>query len=155
MKKIEFLIRILNSELLHLSRKQLERAVRLLPDGVYSLQILPIKRRATAEQHGYLHAVVFKHIAAETGDHWLKEKMRMKAMFASETIELKGYRDESGTIVPSKIVHVAKSLADLSLGELVEFTDDVCRWAFDFLGVVIPEADPNWRHQIQKSEKDD
>ena len=81
----------------------------------------------TNPQNAYLHGVVFKTIADETGNDLETVKDTVKDMFASKT-DAKGFK------------HIEKT-SKMSTARMVEFIETVCRWAATEMNIYI--APPN------------
>ena len=80
----------------------------------------------------YYFAVVMHYIAQETGHSadFIHDEMKEKIL--GSTVDRFGFK-----ILPS----VFSDGSDMSIGAKKDFIDEVRRWAFDFLNLVIPDPE--------------
>jgi len=89
--------------------------------------VLTIKKwhpQRTNPQNAYLHGVVFKTIADETGNDLQTVKDTLKDKFAS-TVDGKGFK------------HIEKT-SKMSTARMVDFIETICRWAATDLDIYVP-----------------
>lgn len=101
-----------------------------LPDGEYSAHLRPWKEKRSVSQNNYLHAVL-NEIAESTGNtmHDVKESFRQMFLRAGNVV------------VGSHILPTYRSTADLDLGEMATFIDQIRNFSASELGLYIPSPD--------------
>lgn len=119
-------------------RQLLRAAMRHLPDGPYVWRLEPYAETRRERQSRYYFGVVVKMIAEETGHTKDQIHELLKAMFLAETIELAN--PLTGEVTERRIV---KSSASLKVGEFADYVTQCQVWAAEFLGLMLPEAEPD------------
>ena len=110
-----------------------------LRNGRYELLIKEIRGGKSGSQRNYLWGVVYKFIADEVGmqlddvHDWMRDKfLRLTDEEIINKIPTLASIKDLPTIV--------RSTESLSKEEYAFYTDSICKWAYDFLNCLIPEA---------------
>ena len=130
--------RIEGGELKVPGRKVLLAALKHWQDGPCDLEVRPFVETRRAKQNAYYHAVVVKTIATETGHTPEQIHALLKDEFNAEMIEVTD--PATGVVAERRIV---RSTASLNVQDFADYITQCQVWAAEFLGLVIPEAEPD------------
>lgn len=112
-------------------------------NGTYFLKVTKSRPMRTAKQMGYLWGTVYAMIADDTGQDPVSVHEEMKQMFLKDWVEITGQNGEKLTIETVKSLSNEGGVRTVDMMDYIKWVRD---WAKDFLGVIIPEPDPNWRN---------
>ena len=99
------------------------------------------------KQNRYYWSVVVKMIAEDTGQPADDVHLFLKGTFLKKQIELHNHMTGE-----SQQAEAVLSSARLTVQEFCDFVDESKLWAAEFLGIVIPDADPDyWRRDDREA----
>jgi hypothetical protein len=113
------------------------------PDCWVDITIAVREESRRKKQNNYYRGVVVKWIANETGQHADSVHEWLKLEHNATTIEMLDKR--TGEVTEQK---VPRSTVKLNVQEFCDYVDKCKLWAAEFLGIIVPEADPEyWRKE--------
>lgn len=129
----EVIIHISNRSIVNMN--DFKNAFRSLKDGKYLITIKDIRKRSLP-QNSYYWAVIVPMVKKGLYDAGYDAVRTnedaheiMKHIFLQKKMESKNNGD---------VIWIAGSTASLSIPDFNSFIEEVCRWASDYLGIVIP-----------------
>ncbi len=126
---------------IHFDNRKLFDAALKTWDGRVTVTIAPDLETRREKQNRYYHGVVVKMIADDTGQPRDDVHEWLKLTFNGETIEM--IDPVTGEETKTRI---GRSTAKLKVQPFCDYVEMCKVWAAEFLGIVIPEADPDyWR----------
>lgn len=138
MERLRFLVTV-KSGVLTLPAA-LGRAVKPLVDGTYEMTLGKKQAKPSDPQRAWYFAQIVPLCAAECG--YTKDVMH-EILKARHLPKDAAERGENGVIVGELVI--GGSITKLDKGQFSEYISEIREWANGFLGLQIPEADPNWR----------
>jgi hypothetical protein len=115
-----------------------------LPPGQYRVSVVRYRRRRSDEQNRFLFGVVYPSLAVGIkdtwGETWDSEKIHFfcKCMFHFEPVT---------NHATGEVIHMPKRSRSMATDEFSNFIEQICRFAAEEFGVVVPEADPSFSPQ--------
>ena len=94
-------------------------------------------RKRSLPQNAYFHSVIVPMIAEEVGEDEVRIKALLKSMFLSRKITIKGKNGEEKTET------IVGRTSKLNTEQFAIFIDKCIVWSSSFLGIIIPDPDPN------------
>lgn len=146
MERLRFLVGVESGKLKIGNRKALEKAVSVMPDGTYEMTLGKKQTRPSDPQRAWYFAQIVPLCAAECG--YTKDAMH-EILKARHLPKDKAERKENGVLVGELVI--GGSITKLSRGEMAEYCEEIRQWANGFLGLQIPEPDPNWRQHATEA----
>ena len=120
-------------------------AVRSLPNGKYKLTIEKLYRKRSNEQNKFLWGVIYPIVRdglVEVGyDEFNHDTDCEKTHSLCKYLFLKTEMVNKKT---GEIIETVRSTAELTTIETMEYWACIDQWASEYLGVVIPDPDPNY-----------
>lgn len=142
MEKLRFHVSVTRGKLKVGNRRQLERAVTGLVDGDYEMTIGKRRAKPSDPQRAWYFAQIVPLCAAECG--YSKDAMH-EILKARHLPKDAAERHENGVLMGELVI--GGSITKLSKGEMAEYCEEIRQWANGFLGLQIPEPNPNWRQE--------
>lgn len=128
-------------------RRYLAQVVGRWSDGPATLTVKRERPEKTRLQMAYYRGLVLPMIVEEIAGTATDEStarqvhVQLKAMFLPP-VRIEWTDRETGEVIERELV---PSLADLNTKEMTDFVEQVRRWAGEFLGLEIPDPDPQWK----------
>jgi len=135
MNRIEAYCNIESGTLKIIHRAKFLEAVKSLRDGRYSLTIERKYRKRSNPQNAFYHAVIIPLVLQGLKDLGFADFDKDKT---HDLIKFKFLKKE---IVSEhgEVIETVGSTAKLTTSEFMELISDITQWAFEYLGVTIPE----------------
>lgn len=124
-------------------------AVRSLPNGRYKLVLSKIYNKRSNQQNNFLWGVIYPIVRdglVDVGYDEFKNDTDYE-----KTHSLCKYLFLETEIVNKKtgeVIETIRSTAELTTVEAMEYWADINRWASEYLGVIIPDPDPNYADEL-------
>jgi hypothetical protein len=140
-----------NSVFIHISNNQItnkkliRQAFEILKDGRYQVTI-ESKNNRSNDQNAYLHGVVIPLVfegLRDAGFDDVRDKEDAKLVIKTIFLTRKIHSPENGDTIP-----IIRKTSELTTIEMMQFIDDVIKWAAEYLNVQIPL--PNEQIEIFK-----
>jgi hypothetical protein len=144
MERLRFAVSVTRGKLKVGNRRRLEQAVAHMPDGDYEMTLGKKHAKPSDPQRAWYFAQIVPLCAAECG--YSKDTMH-EILKARHLPKDAAERKENGVLVGELVI--GGSITKLNKGEMAEYCEEIRQWANGFLGLQIPEPDPNWRQNTE------
>jgi len=125
---------------LDLDRDRLKAALASMGDGPVVITVARQKSKRSLQACAYYFGVVVKAIAEETGQDPESVHEFLKREVNAEHVQM--VNKSTGEVYESWI---GGSTAGMNVGDYFAFVERARAWAGQFLGLSIPDPDPDWK----------
>lgn len=126
--------------LLEVNKGRLRAALAAMKDGPVVVTIQRKRPSRTIQQNAFYHGVVIKMIADETGQDHESVHEFLKRECNAQHVEMTNR--QTGEVYEAWI---GGSTAALNVNDFYDFVERSRAWAAEFLGLSIPDPDPDWK----------
>ena len=147
---IEVIIHIANKKVINM--EEFRKAFNQLKDGKHLVTVKDMRRRSVPQNAYYWGVVVpmvrkglyeagFDAVRTNDDAHEIIKHIHLKKRIVSK---------QTG-----EVIDTARSTTELSMPEFNEFLEHVCRWAVEYLGIVIPSPHQqlaefeDWKEEVE------